>query len=459
VATLEERMLHSDAFAWYMEKDPVLRSTVVAITRLDSSPDWERLRFRVDRLSRMVPHLRMRVQSPPLRIGPPRWTVDETFDLDYHLRRARIPQPRRWEQVLEFARVAAMADFDRSRPLWEFTLLEGLAGGGAAFVAKLHHSLSDGIGGVQLAALVVDLTPDAAQPADLPDVPTGRRMSGIAVAAHALEDETKEAAGTLGRVVRYVPKGMVRAALYPIRSAKTVAQTTASVGRFVAPVSHQESPLLGERQMTRRLATVDVPFDALHDAAAAAGCHLNDAYVSAVTEAMRRYHEKLGKPLPQVRVTVPVSLRKSNDGLGGNRITLIRIKVPNGPMPFAERIRAVGAVMQRWRAEPALDHAQGIAQGLNLLPRAYLGGVFKRVELLASDVPGLSNEVWLAGAKVTGYYGFGPTIGAAMNCTLMSYAGTCNVGVNIDTGAVENPDLLLDCLRQSFHDVCAIEPS
>jgi len=350
-----------------------------------------------------------------------------------------------------------MADFDRSRPLWEFTLLEGLVGGGAAFVAKLHHSLSDGIGGVQLAALVVDPTPDGAQPTGLPEAPAGHHASGFAVTAHAIEDGTSELAGLVGRVARSVPGGLASAALHPVRSARTVANATASVGKFVAPVNRQESGLLRGRRMTRRLATVDVPLTKLHDAASAAGCHLNDAYIAAITEAMRRYHAALGEPLPQARVTVPVSLRRNADGVGGNRITLIRIKVPTGPMPFAERIQAVSKVMRRWRAEPALDHAQGIAQGLNLLPRAYLGGVFKRVEMLASDVPGLPNEVWLAGAKVTGYYGFGPTIGAAMNCTLMSYAGTCNIGVNIDTGAVENPDLLLDCLRQSFDDVCALE--
>jgi diacylglycerol O-acyltransferase / wax synthase len=91
--TSGERMLHSDAFAWYMEKDPVLRSTVVAVARLDRAPDWEQVRSRVDRLTRLVPKLRMRVQAPPLRIGPPQWTIDDSFDLDFHLRRG--PTQRR----------------------------------------------------------------------------------------------------------------------------------------------------------------------------------------------------------------------------------------------------------------------------------------------------------------------------------------------------------------------------
>jgi hypothetical protein len=90
------------------------------------------------------------------------------------------------------------------------------------------------------------------------------------------------------------------------------------------------------------------------------------------------------------------------------------------------------------------------------LPRAYLGGIFKRIELLASDVPGLPVTVWLAGAEVTGYYGFGPTIGSGLNATLMSYAGTCNVGINIDTNAVDQPELMLECVREGFDHVLSL---
>ena len=122
----------------------------------------------------------------------------------------------------------------------------------------------------------------------------------------------------------------------------------------------------------------------------------------------------------------------------------------------AERIRHISSVVERWRKEPALDHTQEIAFGLNLLPRPYLGGIFKRIELLASDVPGIPMPVWLAGARITGYYAFGPTIGSAMNATLMSYAGTCNIGINIDTGAVDDPDALLECLYESFAEVLSL---
>jgi diacylglycerol O-acyltransferase / wax synthase len=451
----EQRMLHSDAFAWYMEKDPVLRSTVVAIIRLEHSPDWPQLRFRIDRLTRLVPRLRMRVQEPPLRMGPPRWTLEESFDLDFHLRRARVTATGDWPAVLEFARTAAMSDFDRTRPLWEFTLLEGLEDGGAALVTKLHHSLTDGIGGIQLAEFVVDTGPDERSSGPLPPEPEAHPVSATALAAHSLGDDAAEAASAVAHVVRALPSGLLGAVRHPVATTRGGLATTFSIGRFVAPVNRQASKVFGQRRTGRLLATLDIPFTALH-AAVAPGCKLNDAYLSALTEGVQRYHTRRGRPLREMRLTIPVSIRASSDPIAGNRITLIRITVPAAIREPTERMRHIAAIMRQWRHEPALGHAQEIALGLNLLPRAYVSRIFKRIEVVASDVPGMPSAVWLAGAKVTGYYGFGPTIGSGLNVTLMSYAGTCNVGVNIDTGAVTDPQAMIKCLQEGFDQVLAV---
>src|SRR3954451_16583791 len=160
MAGMQDRMQHSDAFAWYMEDDPALRSTVVAVVRLDREPDWVRLRERIDRLTGLVPQLRMRVQSRRMRLCPPRWVASEAFDLHKHLTRRTVPAPGGWDAVLELAREAAESEFDRTGPLWQFTLLHGMADGSACLLMKLHHSLTDGVGGMQLAAHVFDLGPD-----------------------------------------------------------------------------------------------------------------------------------------------------------------------------------------------------------------------------------------------------------------------------------------------------------
>ena len=449
-------MLHSDAFAWNMEKDPVLRSTVVAILRLDRPPDWQTLRSRIDRLTRLVPALRQRVQAPPWRIGPLRWSVDDDFDLNFHLRRAQLAAPGGWAQVLEFARTAAMDDFDRARPLWEFTLLDGMSDGGSALVTKLHHALTDGIGGLQLAALVIDAGPDSPRLGPMPPRPQGHPLSTAGLTARTVGDEAAEVASVATRMLRSAPGGMVGALRHPAATAKGIAATTVSVGRIVAPVNRQLSKMLGQRGIRRRLATMDVPFAELHAAARAADAHVNDAYLAALIGGVHRYHRLRDQPLRELRVTVPVSVRGASDEVGGNRITLIRVRFQADIEDPAERIRHVAGVMRRWRHEPALAHTQPIAFGLNLVPRPYLGSIFKRIELLASDVPGLKDSVWLAGARMTGYYPFGPTIGSAVNATLMSYAGTCNIGINIDLDAIDDPELLLSCLRDGVEEVLAI---
>ncbi len=152
---VDVHMRDSDAFSWYMEKDPLLRSTVVSVVILDSSPDWDVLPDRLERATRRSPGFRHRVVMPPLRLATPRWVVDPDFDLSWHVRRFEAPPPKTLATVLEFARKTGMAGFDRDRPLWEFTFIEGLEGGQTALVMKLHHALTDGVGGMELARLPV----------------------------------------------------------------------------------------------------------------------------------------------------------------------------------------------------------------------------------------------------------------------------------------------------------------
>src|SRR5437762_8175779 len=114
-------MSDSDALMWNIEKDPILRSTIVAVGILDREPDFDRLRRRLLRASIAIPRLRQRVLSPPLRIGPPRWTNEINFDIDFHLRRVRLAAPGDHRRLLEFVAPIAQSSFDRARPLWEFT--------------------------------------------------------------------------------------------------------------------------------------------------------------------------------------------------------------------------------------------------------------------------------------------------------------------------------------------------
>src|SRR6266508_5518630 len=130
------RFNESDTVLWNIERDPSLRTTIVAFSVLDSVPAWDRLRSRILEATSAVPRLRQRVVAGALGLGSPRWEEDEHFDLDYHLRRVELPPPHDLAALLELAAPIAMAPFDKARPLWEFTLVEGLDGDGAALIEK-----------------------------------------------------------------------------------------------------------------------------------------------------------------------------------------------------------------------------------------------------------------------------------------------------------------------------------
>jgi len=157
----EDRMSDSDALMWSIEKDPMLRSTITAVVLLDRPVDHGELRRSFDRLSRTVPRLRQRVRSNPMSMAPPRWEVDPAFDLDYHFRLARVPGDGSMRDLLRMVQPIAMQGFDRARPQWECTAVDGLADGRGALIMKLHHAMTDGVGGVRLMLELFDLEPDA----------------------------------------------------------------------------------------------------------------------------------------------------------------------------------------------------------------------------------------------------------------------------------------------------------
>lgn len=448
MAAHQQRMLHTDAFSWYMESDAALRSTVVAVARLDRAPDWDHLRYRVERMTRLVPRLRQRVVEPPLRLGPPRWVIDPDFDLDWHMRRIRLTAGAGWDGVLEIARVAAMADFDRDRPLWELTQVDGLPDGHVALVTKMHHALSDGIGAIQLMAYFVDFSRDLPAVEELPPVPTEAHLSGLGLVTSSLRDDAAETVLTIARAATLLRN--------PAASVCDLVSTTASAARIVRPVMRAASPVLTNRTTVRRLATFDVSLHGLKAAARLGNGHLNDAFVAGITGGLRSYHLAHGTRVPTLRVTMPVSIRKPTDPIGGNRITLLRFPVPVDPADPAERIARTAQIVRAWRQERGIGITQGIAFALNLAPRSYIQGILRRIEFVASDVPGLSEPVYIAGARVLAYYPFGPTIGTAFNATLISYVDKCNIGINIDVGAAPDTDDLVTHLRAGFDDVLAL---
>lgn len=451
---MAEFLRNSDAFIWSIEADPRLRSTIVSLILLDRSPDWNEVTNRFDLLSRAVPMFRQRV-VPSLPPAPPRWEFDPDFDLAFHLRRVTAPEPATIDTLLEMARLAAMADFDRARPLWEATLIDGLADGGAALLCKLNHALTDGIGAVEMAMILFDRT-DRWEERTMPTAPVPAASGVVAGFRDVASYEAGLAASAFGASLKAAPGLVAKCILHPATTLTATWSTAASILRTARPIRRPGSPIMLERSKIRRLAVHHVPKKALHEAGAVAGGTLNDAFIAGVAGGLRRYHDKHGATVDDLIVTMPISIRTPTDPIGGNRATLMRFNVPAGVADSAHRIRLIHERTSRQRNEKSLAYTQLIAGALNLAPRWYVGSALRNVDFVASDVPGFPMPVYLAGAAVRMQYAFSPTIGAGLNVTLLSYVDTCALGINVDAGAIPDFNVFYDCLVAGFDDVLAL---
>jgi WS/DGAT/MGAT family acyltransferase len=447
----------TDTLMWMVEADPLLRSTILGVVLLEAAPPWARVHRRVEEVTHHVPALREKVMPVPLHPTLMRWEPDPDFDLDYHLRHISLPAGSGLQELLDWARSTAMGGFDSARPLWEFTLVEGVGHDGhpdgAAFIMKAHHVVSDGIGAVQLAAHLFDFepAPTKKEPTPPPTVAHHTPMDTMReVIAHDVEGMVDFARHQMASAV----PNLLHAVRNPQQAAREVMATARSIGKVVAPAMVPKSQVMVGRMLASNFRVMEVPVDALHKAAKAAGGRLNDGFIAGITAGLHLYHEHHGIDVAELRVAMPISLREDGHGEGGNHITIMRFPVPVGSLSVKERITALHQVVEEVRHERSLPHTSTIAGFLNLMPKGVIGAIMKGVDFLASNVPGVPTPMWLEGQRVVRFFPFGPTAGSAVNITLMSYNGTCCIGVNSDAAAIPDPDTLLECLRAGFAEVC-----
>ncbi len=455
----EPRMSDSDALMWTIEKDPLLRSTITAVSLLDGPVHPERFAEKVERATRVIPRLRQRVVGNPYSMAPPRWETDPNFDLGYHLRSLHGGGGSDRE-VLDLAQWVGMQGFDRARPLWEMYVVEGLADGRSALIQKVHHAITDGVGSIQMALTLFDLERDAEEDGLRPGAPEVHVLSSLERLAAGAEHVARRRVRAIQRNVGTVTGGLRGIVTDPGGAARRAVETGASVGRLLAPASDPLSPVMTGRSLSVRFSTLVRPLDDLRRAAKAADGKLNDAFVAAVAGGMHRYHEHLGAPVEQLRMTMPINVRtEATQGVAGNQFVPARFAVPVGIADPIERMATIRALVAEQRGEPALALTQPLAGLLNRLPTSVTTGVFgsmlKGVDFVTSNVPGAPVPLFAAGAEIVQQFPFGPLSGAAANITLLSWMGQVCIGINIDPVAVTEPEAFHACLADGFDEVIA----
>jgi len=456
----EHAMGDADALMWNIERDPQLRSTIVTLLVLDQAPPWKKVLERLERGSRLIPRMRQRVVEPALRIGPPAWSADPDFDLKFHARRVRLPKPRSFDTVLDIAALAAMADFDRARPLWEYTMIEGLPDGRAAFVLKVHHSMTDGVGGMRLLLMLFDLEREPLPGAPDPEPVALPVFSPLGLLANSVEWQARRAGNAAHSAIGIARAMAQRVRDNPVRALDDMTAAVGSVARFLAPATEPCSTLMADRSLDRRVASFRFKFDKLKRAATAAGGTVNDAFVAGVLGGLRHYHDRHDDEVPELRMIMPINFRPEDAALGGNHFTPARLLVPLSIADPVERVQAIGDRTRALRAEPAIGLSQSVAGILNRLPRraatVLFGSMLKGADFVTSNVPGAPFPLYLCGSEVDEMYAFAPLSGAAANVTLLSHCGRGCIGITTDARAIPDTKAFTRSIRKGLREILAL---
>ena len=406
------------------EANPRTRSGIMALEILDSTPDWDRFRTRFENASRRALRLqRQKVVVPTLPTAAPRWVVDPDFNLDYHVRRLRVPEPGTLRQVFDLAELMLQSPLDIARPLWTATLIEGLPDGKAATLLHLSHAVTDGVGSVEMFAHIYDLERDPA-PQPTPTQPIPQDLTANDLMREGLNNLAANVVYGAGGALWGAASMVGRAVVNPGRAVSGVFNYARSSARVVSRAA-EPSPLLRRRSLATRSEAIDIPLSDLHRAAKAGGGSINDAYLAGLSGALGRYHAALGVPISTLPMAVPVSLRAESDTAGGNRFTGVNLAAPirsrmqlsHAEDPLADDPAPRRACdghhrFDRTGIERVTETATGVDDGL--------GRRFRRA---GQQCAGVRGDTFIVGARILRQHRTGPLPGVAMMVVLMSRGG------------------------------------
>lgn len=452
----EEALNPLDSLMWRTERPPGDSWTGVVLAVLGSSPSWDRMQASHRWALKLVPRFTERVVDPALPTGPPRWSPDPHFDLDHHLQHVVLDGPGSVQQVLELAEQLGVQPLDRDRPPWRAIYVEGLEDGGSAYLLQAHHVVMDGAAATQLFSRILDRAQDA-DPVAVEEPEPRPRVNRLKAAGRGLAWQGSAVPG----IVSSVAGAATKAVADPLTAWNGAAAYARSLARVARPTPSAESGLLqpGPRT-TWRFGTLECELADIKKAGKAVGGTVNDAFVSAILGGLRHYHAEHGAELGDVPISMPVSVRRDDDPMGGNRFTGAFFSAPSGVADPADRIRAMRERVAQVREEPALDFLNTVIPLMNLAPTPVVATAITALAtsatLTTSCWPGVPFPTYLAGAPFERMFVFGPLPGTAMCAALCTHVDTCCIGINVDGDVFPDTDVLWTSLRKGLDEVLAL---
>ena len=458
-----DRLTSVDAGFLHMEEDGAHMHIGALGVFAGAAPSIAAFRAHIDARLPMLPRYRQRVQEMPFGTGRPVWVEDESFRLDYHVRHTALPAPGSQRELLNLVDRVIGQRLDRSKPLWEMWLVEGLAPVDGsdrwALIAKTHHAMIDGVSGVDLMTVLFDLTPEVHDepPPAWSAAPTPGTVGLLATGAQ----------GLVRNVVDLARDG-ISLALNPSEAVRTTVDKVGALAEATRPFldAAPRTPLNTRPGPHRLVAIVETDLaDYKRVKASSGGATVNDVVLTAVAGALGRFLVERGHQVEgvELRACVPVSLRPdSKKGAMGNEIAIMNAPLPVGVTDPRARLARVRSAMEGLKSSRQAEGAKVLTSLENALPPAMLArasrlGFSSRLyNLLVTNVPGPQIPIYLLGCQLEELV---PLAFLAPEHTLaigiMSYHGHVTYGLIADADNVPDVDRLALHLREALAELVA----
>jgi WS/DGAT/MGAT family acyltransferase len=417
---------------------------------------FRRIREAIAERVHLVAPFRQRLCTVPFGLQHPSLVDDPDFDLDYHVRRVSVPHPGGPNELAAVVGDLVGRPLDRQRPLWEFTVVEGLEHEHVAMVTKVHHAIIDGVSGAEILANFFDLS-EVGRPIAAPEVwapdPVPGEIEQIRSVVGGLANQGEMAAQTVGRTVQ---------------SMRRLARRNRSIPATLPPSPFDAPRTSINRAISphRRVAFTEVPLAEVKRVSDVLGGTINDVVLAMVAGTLRDFFDGRDEELSSSLVAmVPVSVRADKDREAlGNQVSAMLVSLATSVENPAARLRLISDGAARSKEQHDVvgaDVFAGWAQSLtpaiatrasrllsNLRAFDHLPPMFNTI---VSNIPGPDFPLYLAGSRLVAMYPLGPVIeGVGVNVTVFSYAGAMSFGINACWDLVPDVDVLARGIRDAL---------
>jgi diacylglycerol O-acyltransferase / wax synthase len=450
----DDRLSGLDTSFLELERGPAHMHVASTLVFEGPAPDYEELKQHVYARLHLVPRFRQRLRFVPF--ARPKWVDDPRFNLEYHLRHTALPPPGSEEQLRTLAARIFSQRLDRSKPLWEMWLVDGLEGERFAIVAKSHHCLVDGVAGIDLTTVLFDAEREPRQPPEPePWLPAPEPADAELLAEAFVERVTSPARALrdLGRLMA-APRKLVGSVIDGLEATGTLAR---------AGLAAPSSPFNVDIGPYRRFAWVRAELDELKWVKDEIGSTVNDVILAAVAGALGRYLRATGQSTHdlELKAMVPISIRTADErGALGNRVSSFMAPLPVWCEDPVERLRLVSGAMGDLKESKQAVGATLLTELADFAPPTIAGQAARLqsrqrfFNLVVTNVPGPQFPLYLMGRELEAVFPMVPLAKRQTVCFgVMSYNGEVSFGLIGDFEAMSDLDVLTADLETALAEL------